>query len=63
MLVVGEWDHDTPPSRAQALFPLLTNAPWKQLVVIGEATHTMMMEKNRQQLFDAVDEFLTRKAP
>jgi pimeloyl-ACP methyl ester carboxylesterase len=63
MLVVGEWDRDTPPSRAQTLFPLLTNAPWKQLVVIGEATHTMMMEKNRQQLFDAVDEFLTRKGP
>lgn len=63
LLVVGEWDQDTPPRLAQTLFPLLKNAPWKELAMIGEATHTVMMEKNRQQLFDIVQMFLERKAP
>ncbi len=62
LLVVGEWDRDTPPTRAQ-LSPALVNAPWKQLVVVGEGTRTLMMEKNRQQLFDAVSAFLARAAP
>src|SRR5437016_3309766 len=32
LLLVGEWDQDTPPYMAQALFPKLVNAPYKQLV-------------------------------
>lgn len=62
LLVVGEWDRDTPPARAETIFPLLVNAPWKQLAVIGEGTHTLMMEKNRQQLFDTVSQFFLRAA-
>lgn len=58
LLCVGEWDRDTPPYMAQALFPLLTNAPVKKLVMFGEATHTVIMEKNRMQLFDEVQHFL-----
>ncbi len=57
-IVVGEWDHDTPPSMAQALFARITNAPQKQLVLIGEATHTMLMERNRMILFEQVGLFL-----
>src|SRR3989449_207923 len=63
LLLVGEWDQDTPPYMAQALFPKLVNAPYKQLVQIGEATHTVLMEKNRMQLFRAVQAFLDQPAP
>jgi pimeloyl-ACP methyl ester carboxylesterase len=61
MLVLGEWDQDTPPYMAQTLFPLLTNAPAKKLVMLGEGTHTIIMEKNRIQLFNAVQQFLVEK--
>ncbi|HEX8167782.1 MAG TPA: alpha/beta hydrolase [Beijerinckiaceae bacterium] len=61
MLVLGEWDRDTPPYMAQTLFPLLTNAPAKKLVMLGEGTHTIIMEKNRLQLFNAVQQFLEEK--
>ncbi|QCI63821.1 alpha/beta hydrolase [Phreatobacter stygius] len=58
LLIVGEWDQDTPPYMAQALFPLLTQAAQKRLVLVGEATHTMIMERNRMQLFREVQTFL-----
>jgi pimeloyl-ACP methyl ester carboxylesterase len=58
LLVLGEWDRDTPPYMAQALFPLLVNAPDKRLVLLAEGTHTMMLEKNRAALFRAVQAFL-----
>lgn len=58
MLVVGEWDHDTTPAMAQALFARLVNAPQKRLVIVGEATHTMLMEHNRMMLFEQVQLFL-----
>jgi pimeloyl-ACP methyl ester carboxylesterase len=61
LMLVGEWDRDTPPYMAQALFPLLSSAPAKRLVIIGEATHTVIMEKNRMQLFDEVQLFLEQK--
>ena len=48
LLVVGEWDQDTPPYSALALFPLLTNAAWKRLTMLSEATHSIVMEKNRK---------------
>lgn len=58
LMIQGEWDQDTPPIRSQGLFPMLTHAAWKQYVLIGEGTHTVMMEKNRLQLFRAVQTFL-----
>jgi pimeloyl-ACP methyl ester carboxylesterase len=58
LLIVGEWDHDTPPAMAQALFARLVNAPRKRLMVIGEATHTMLMERNRMALFEEAQVFL-----
>jgi pimeloyl-ACP methyl ester carboxylesterase len=61
ILLVGEWDRDTPPYMAQALFPLLTHAPAKKLVMFGEGTHTIIMEKNRMQLFNEVQLFLEEK--
>ena len=43
---------------AQTLFPLLVNAPGKRYVQLPEGTHTIMMEKNRLMLFEAVQAFL-----
>jgi pimeloyl-ACP methyl ester carboxylesterase len=58
LLVKGEWDADTPSYMAQTLFPLIANAPMKQYVEIGEGTHSIMLERNRMQLFRAVQSFL-----
>jgi len=58
LLIVGEWDRDTPPAMAQAIFSRLANAPAKRLVILGEATHTALMERNRQALVDEVQLFL-----
>jgi pimeloyl-ACP methyl ester carboxylesterase len=58
LLVKAEWDADTPSYMAQTLFPLLVNVPRKQYVEIGEGTHSVMLERNRMQLFRAVQDFL-----
>ena len=58
LLIKAEWDQDTPAYMAQALFPKLTGAPYKRYVEIGEGTHTVIMEKNRMNLFREVQLFL-----
>ncbi len=58
LLVMGEWDADTPPYMAQTLFPLLVNSPGKRFVALAEGTHHMMLERNRFALFEAVQAFL-----
>jgi pimeloyl-ACP methyl ester carboxylesterase len=58
LLVHGEWDRDTPPYMAQTLFPLLVNAPGKRYVQLAEGTHTIVMERTRFALFEAVQAFL-----
>lgn len=58
LLIKAEWDADTPSYMAQALFPLLVNAPGKQYVEIGEGTHSIMLERNRMHLFRSVQAFL-----
>ena len=63
LMIQAEWDADTPPARSQKLFPLLTHAAWKQYVLIGEGTHTVLMEKNRMLLFQAVQHFLEEPPP
>jgi pimeloyl-ACP methyl ester carboxylesterase len=62
LLIQAEWDQDTPPYMSRALFPLLVNAPEKRYVMIGEGTHTVMMEKNRMELFREVQAFLDEGA-
>ncbi len=57
LLILAEQDADTPLYMAQALFPLLTNAPSKKLVVIGDGTHVVLTEKNRMMLFREIDLF------
>ena len=58
LIVHAEWDQDTPTYMSTALFGLLKNAPVKRMVEIGEGTHTVIMEKNRMQLFREVQLFL-----
>jgi pimeloyl-ACP methyl ester carboxylesterase len=58
LLVHAEWDRDTPAYMAQTLFPLLVNAPGKRYVQLAEGTHTIVMERNRMKLFEAVQAFL-----
>jgi pimeloyl-ACP methyl ester carboxylesterase len=58
LMVVGEWDVDTPAYMAQALLTRLTGSPRKRLVIIGEATHHLMLEWNRLQMFREVQLFL-----
>jgi pimeloyl-ACP methyl ester carboxylesterase len=58
LLIKAEWDADTPSYMAQTLFPLLVNAPRKQYVEIGEGTHSVLLERNRMQLFHMVQGFL-----
>jgi pimeloyl-ACP methyl ester carboxylesterase len=62
LLVVAEWDRDTPPAMAATLFPLLTGSPGKRLVMLGEGTHSILMERNRGALFQAVQSFLEEAA-
>jgi pimeloyl-ACP methyl ester carboxylesterase len=57
-LAHAEWDQDLPSYMLYAYFEKLTNAPYKRYVQIGEGTHTVIMEKNRMQLFQAVQQFL-----
>lgn len=58
MLAVPEWDNDTPPYMAKTLFPLLPESEASRLVILPEGTHTMIMERNRELLFSAVQDFL-----
>lgn len=57
-IVHAEWDADLPSYMAQQYFTKLTAAPYKAFLEIGEGTHTVIMEKNRLQLFRGVQAFL-----
>jgi hypothetical protein len=61
-MIQAEWDAETPPYMDRALFPLLINAPEKRYIMIGEGTHSVLMEKNRMQLFHEVQLFLDEGA-
>jgi pimeloyl-ACP methyl ester carboxylesterase len=63
LIVVGEWDNDTPVSMAQTLFPLFTAAPWKRLSILSGGTHSMVTERNRMLLFRTVQQFLEEAPP
>jgi pimeloyl-ACP methyl ester carboxylesterase len=60
-LAHAEWDQDLPSYMLHAYFAKLTNVPYKRYVEIGEGTHTVIMEKNRMQLFRAVQAFLDER--
>lgn len=58
LLIIAEWDQDTPVQMARNLFPKLTGASYKRYVELGEGTHSILMEKNRMNLFREVQLFL-----
>ncbi|MBX3525221.1 MAG: alpha/beta fold hydrolase [Rhodoblastus sp.] len=58
LIVIGEWDADTPTSMANRIFPLLTRAKSKKLVLLGRGTHSMALENERHALFAEVLRFL-----
>ena len=45
LIVMGEWDADTPTSMANRIFPLLTRAKSKKLAILGRGTHTIALER------------------
>ena len=61
LLVVGDWDVDTPAYMAQAILASLGSRE-KRLVIIGEGTHHLMLERNRVQMFREVQGFLDTKS-
>jgi pimeloyl-ACP methyl ester carboxylesterase len=60
-LTHAEWDADLPSYMLYEYFAKLTNVPYKRYVQIGEGTHTLLLEKNRMQLFQAVQQFLDER--
>jgi len=57
-IVVGEWDRETTPAQGQALFALLTGAARRRLTIVGAATHSLLLENQRHQLYETVRGFL-----
>jgi pimeloyl-ACP methyl ester carboxylesterase len=58
LIVHGDLDRDCPIDMAHAVFSKLTSTPYRRWVEVGDATHSLLMETNRWQVFDAVDSFL-----
>jgi pimeloyl-ACP methyl ester carboxylesterase len=61
LVIVGEWDRNTPVEGARAVHGLLTHAASRELTVLPEATHFAILEKNRGVLLDALARFLGPK--
>jgi pimeloyl-ACP methyl ester carboxylesterase len=61
LLILAEWDADTPPFMAQEIFGKLVNTPHRRLVILPEGTHTIAYEKNRMYLIEQVQLFLEEK--
>jgi pimeloyl-ACP methyl ester carboxylesterase len=61
LLIVAEWDQDTPLFMAQEIFARLVNAPYKREVILAAGTHTIAVEKNRMELIKEVQRFLDEK--
>jgi len=61
LLIGADLDVDTPQYMSEAIFAKLSNAPYKRRIIIGDGTHTVIMEKNRMQLFNEVQQFLEEK--
>jgi pimeloyl-ACP methyl ester carboxylesterase len=61
LLAHAEWDVDLPSYMVYEYFARLTHAPYRRYVQIGEGTHSILMEKNRMQLFQAVQQFLDER--
>jgi len=58
LLILAEWDQDTPLYMAQEVFAKMTNAPYRRLEILSEGTHALSLEKNRMHLIEQVQNFL-----
>jgi pimeloyl-ACP methyl ester carboxylesterase len=58
LLIHGEWDIDVPLALAQDYFRHLTGSPDKRWLELGEATHMLLLEKNRRHAYEALARFL-----
>lgn len=58
LLILAEWDQDTPPYMAQEVFSRLVNAPYRRLEMLSEGTHAIALEKNRTHIMQQVQNFL-----
>jgi pimeloyl-ACP methyl ester carboxylesterase len=58
LVIAGEYDTWSYPEDREVLMRDLTNAPVKESVLIKDATHFVIFEKNRGQLYEAVSKFL-----
>jgi pimeloyl-ACP methyl ester carboxylesterase len=61
LLLCAEWDKDVSVGMAYDLFAQLTSVPYKRFVLIGQGTHMVLMEKNREQAVDAIIAFLDER--
>lgn len=59
LVIQGEWDVETPPDMGLSVFAGLTGL--KRYVLVGEGTHTLLLEKNRMHLYRAVQGFLEER--
>jgi alpha-beta hydrolase superfamily lysophospholipase len=62
LVIAGEYDTWSYPEDREGLMRDLTNAPSKRSVLIKDATHFVLFEKKRFELFEAVLAFL-KEAP
>ncbi|MGX1165679.1 pimeloyl-ACP methyl ester carboxylesterase [Bradyrhizobium sp. USDA 372] len=63
LIVHADLDRDCPMDMAQTVFSKLSAAPYRRWIEIGDGTHSVFMEKNRWQVFAAVDGFLDERMP
>jgi esterase/lipase len=61
LVIVAEWDQDTPLFMAHEVFSKLVNTPYKREVVLAKGTHAICVEKNRMELIKEVQRFLDEK--
>ena len=57
-VIAGEFDTYSFPADREGLMRDLTNAPTKRSVTLKNATHFVLFEKSRFELFEAIDAFL-----
>ena len=57
-IVVGEHDAETTPAQGQQIFELLPSCIDRRFTVIGQGTHSLLLENNRHALHDVVAGFL-----
>ncbi len=58
LVIAGEFDTWSFPEDRELLMRDLTNAPVKKSVLIKDATHFVLFEKNREPFFQAIEAFL-----